>query len=323
MTETCNKCNKNPIVFKRIYSGENLCKFCFLHSIERKTLQTISKYSLINHGERIAIGVSGGKDSLTLLYILKKILKKDNNNDIIAITIDEGIDGYRNESISIVESFCSRLDIPYEIFSYKHLFGHTMDESMLERPNKKLSSCSICGTFRRKAIDIAAKKVNAKIVATAHNLDDYLQTFLINMFSGDIERIGWMYPEPIEYEDGLKKIKPFTEIYENEIVFYAFHSGIEFQTEQCPYMNESIRSEFREFFNTLEQDHPGIKYNSFNSINKISNIIKKSHVLNMSPYSSKKKCIKCGGISTGEICSVCKTISILELDKFNQSNRKV
>ena len=92
LVPTCNKCNKRPVVFNRLYSGEVLCKSCFIQSIEKKTLHTISRYSMINYGQRVAVGVSGGKDSLVLLYILKKI-SKNNNNDIIAITIDEGIEG--------------------------------------------------------------------------------------------------------------------------------------------------------------------------------------------------------------------------------------
>jgi cytoplasmic tRNA 2-thiolation protein 1 len=307
---TCSKCKINFGVFKRNYSGETLCKSCFLLSIENKTLHTISKYSMIGYGERIAVGVSGGKDSLTLLSILKKILKKNNSNDVVAITIDEGIENYRDESIHIVKNYCENIDIPLKIFSYHDLFGTSMDEAMLQRPSKKLSSCSMCGTFRRRALDIAAKSVSAEVVATAHNLDDHIQTFMINLFSGDVDRIGWMYPTPIEYDIGLKKIKPFLELYENEIVFYAFHSGIEFQAEQCPYMNESIRSDFRKFFNELEKTHPGIKYNCYNAVNKLSKIIQNSRP-NSSLY-LKKICLKCGNTCNNEVCSVCKTISLLE-----------
>lgn len=308
MLLSCSKCKKIPVVFRRDYSGENLCKPCFMKSIENKTLHSISRYSMIRYGERIAVGVSGGKDSLALLYILKKISKNNNNNELIAVTIDEGIEEYRDESISLVKNFCKKIDVPYQIYTYKDLFGSSMDEAIINRPSKKFSSCSICGTFRRRAIDIAAESVGADVVATAHNLDDYIQTFMINLLSGDVSRIGWMYPEPIEYQNGLKKIKPFVDIYENEIVFYAFNADIEFQTDQCPYMNESIRSSFRLFFNELEKNHPGIKYNCYNSINKLSKIIKE---VNMGK-DVKKSCLNCGGISTDAICSVCKMIDIID-----------
>jgi uncharacterized protein (TIGR00269 family) len=125
-----------------------------------------------------------------------------------------------------------------------------------------------------------------------------------------------MYPQPIEYNNGLKKIKPFVELYESEIVFYAFHSGIEFQTDQCPYMNESIRSEFRLFFNDLEKIHPGIKYNCFNSMNKMSKIVKSTEKIE--PV--KNTCLNCGETSSNNICSVCTTIQMLDFNKKNFSN---
>ena len=92
---------------------------------------------MIGYGQRIAVGVSGGKDSLTLLSVLKKILKKSNDNDVIAITIDEGIEDYRDESLDIVKNHCEKINIPFKIFSYKELFGMSMDEAMLKRSSKK------------------------------------------------------------------------------------------------------------------------------------------------------------------------------------------
>jgi uncharacterized protein (TIGR00269 family) len=165
----------------------------------------------------------------------------------------------------------------------------------------------MCGTFRRRAIDIAAETLEADIVATAHNMDDQLQTFMINLLAGDVERIGWIYPEPVQYtQAGRKKVKPFVEIYEYEIAFYALQCGIPFQSEDCPYMNESIRTDLREFFNRLERDHPGIKYNAYRSMMKISKVLRSSM-----PPSETKKCSRCGRVSTGDICSVCKTLNIL------------
>ncbi len=305
----CSKCQKIQGIYFRQYSGEYLCRSCFIISIEEKTSRIISKFSMINYGDKIAVGVSGGKDSLSLLLVLNNIFERKKTNDIIAITIDEGIDGYRSESLRKVKDFCSKLNVKNEIFSYKELFGLNMDESMLLRPSEKMTSCSICGTFRRRAIDIAADYVGANVIATGHNLDDHLQSFMINIIAGDVNRIGWIYPEPIYYgKNELKKIKPFIEIYEREIVFYALQQNIPFQAEQCPYQDESIRSEIREFFNSLEDTRPGAKYNTYNSLLKISKILKNYD------SSVKNKCRICGHDSTRPICSVCKNIKILKND---------
>jgi cytoplasmic tRNA 2-thiolation protein 1 len=305
----CTKCQKEESLYYRAYSGEYLCKKCFLRSIESKAAKTISKYSMIEYGDKVAVGVSGGKDSLSLLYVLKMLFDQhpNNGNELVAVTIDEGIKGYRDESLQIVKDFCAQLNIESKVLSYHSLFGIDMDQAMVQRSSQKISSCSICGTFRRRAIDIAAETVEADIIATAHNMDDQLQTFMINLLAGDVERIGWIYPEPVQYtQTGMKKVKPFVEIYEYEIAFYALQRDIPFQSEECPYMNESIRTDLREFFNRLERDHPGIKYNAYRSMTKISKVLRSSM-----PPSQTKKCSRCARVSTGDICSVCRTLSIL------------
>ncbi len=269
----------------------------------------MSKYSMLKYGERVAVGVSGGKDSLSLLYVMKKIFDEHDRSkdDLVAVTIDEGIKGYRDESLEIVKGFCSQLEVQSKVMSYKDLFGVSMDEAMVLRPSEKISSCSMCGTFRRRAIDLAAESVGADVVATAHNMDDQLQTFMINLLAGDVERIGWMYPEPIEYAGGMKKIKPFAELYEHEIAFYALQREIPFQSEECPYMNESIRTDLREFFNRMESEHPGIKNNAYASMMKVSEKLRAS----FTEPRGDRKCRLCGRDSTGDVCSVCKTVSVL------------
>jgi uncharacterized protein (TIGR00269 family) len=294
----CDKC-ENQAVYTRKYSGQKLCSHCFSNSIVKKTAKTISKYNMIKNNELVAVAVSGGKDSLALLKIIHK-MASTHNFSIIVITIDEGIPGYRNEALEIVEKFCDELNVKHKIYSYKDLFELTLDESLELREDEKTSSCSICGTLRRRAIDFAAKDVGADVIATGHNLDDTLQTFVINMLSGDTNKIGWMDPDTSK--NSLRKIKPFSEIYESEIVFYAFTNDLPFQSEPCPHMNEGIRTEIREFLNSLETRHSGIKNNLYQSILRVSQIVKDTN------YKQKMICKKCGNQCTGDVCSVCSMI---------------
>jgi cytoplasmic tRNA 2-thiolation protein 1 len=294
----CDRC-ENQAAYTRKYSGEKLCSKCFSNSILRKTAKTISKYNMIQNDELVAVAISGGKDSLALLNIINQ-MAATHNFRIKAITIDEGIPGYRNEALEIVQAFCAKLNVEHKVFSYKELFDLTLDEALDLRGNEKTSSCSICGTLRRRAIDHAAKDIGANVIATGHNLDDTLQTFVINMLSGDTNKIGWMDPDTSS--NTLRKIKPFCEIYESEIVFYAFTNDIPFQSEPCPHMNEGIRTEIREFLNSLEGQHSGIKNNLYQSIIKVSQIVKDAN------YKQKTICIKCGNECTGKICSVCNMV---------------
>ena len=294
----CDRC-ENQAAYTRKYSGEKLCSQCFSKSIVKKTAKTISKYNMIRHNELVAVAVSGGKDSLALLKIINE-MALTHNFKIKAITIDEGIPGYRNEALEIVEKVCKQLNVEHRIYSYKDLFELTLDEALELREDEKTTSCSICGTLRRRAMEYAAKDIGADVIATGHNLDDTLQTFVINMLSGDTTKIGWMDPDTSA--NTLRKIKPFCEIYESEIVFYAFTNDIPFQSEPCPHMNEGIRTEIREFLNSLETQHSEIKNNLYQSILKVSQVVKNS--------SSKKRrnCGQCGNECTGEVCSVCSTV---------------
>ena len=301
----CNRCEKEA-TYSRKYSGETLCSECFSSSIIRKTAKTISKFKMIKNGDLVCVAVSGGKDSLALLHILDK-MSKTHNFQIKVITIDEGIPDYRNEALEIVKNFCSELKIGHKIYSYKELFDLTIDEALQIRGKEKISSCSICGTLRRRAIDHAAKDIGANVIATAHNLDDILQTFLINLTSGDTTKIGWMDPDTSDKI--LRKIKPFCEIYESEIVFYAFSNKIPFQTEPCPHMNEGIRTEIREFLNSLENQHAGIKNNLYNSVLRISQNLKTTS------FKEINICKNCGKECSGKICSACQMVSKLKANQ--------
>jgi len=294
----CGKCS-NTAVYHRKYSDEKFCSECFSNSMLRKTAKTISKFKMIKNNELVCVAVSGGKDSLALCNVLHK-MSKTHNFRMKVITIDEGIPNYRDEALELVKKFCNDLHIEWSVYSFKELFDFTLEESLNLRESKKTSSCSICGTLRRRAFYHAAQKEGADVIATGHNLDDFLQTFFINLLSGDVKKIGWMYPEFSENRPRI--IKPFCEIYESEIVFYAFTNNIPFQSEQCPHMNEGIRTPIREFFNSLENQHIGIKNNLYKSSLKLSHLVKNSNSI------EKKTCQICGVVSTGNTCSVCKLV---------------
>ena len=300
----CDRC-ENTVAYSRKYSGENLCSDCFSKSIIHKTTKTISKYNMIESGDIVGVAVSGGKDSLSLLQVMKKI-SLNHNFKLKAITVDEGIPGYRDEALKIVEEFCKKLNVEHKVYPYSSLFGTTLEQTLELRDNEKISSCSICGILRRRAIDYGATDLGVDVIATGHNLDDMLQTFIINIISGDTKKIGWMDPDTSKNK--IRKIKPFCEIYENEIVFYAFTNEIPFQSEECPHMNEGIRTEIRNFLNSLEKTHSGIKNNMYKSILKISSTLKDSN------NSEWRICSKCGNGCTGETCSVCSTLTNLRLN---------
>ncbi|HEV2137650.1 MAG TPA: TIGR00269 family protein [Nitrososphaerales archaeon] len=303
MTE-CSRCGGQPFYTRR-YSGETLCVSCFKDSITDKARRTASKYHMIANGERVAVAVSGGKDSLSLLRVVSDIYGP-RRNPIVAISIDEGVAGYRDEALDHARSLSKELGLEHIVLSYKELFGFTLDEALDWRDERDVSSCSFCGVFRRRAIDEAAVRAKATVVATAHNLDDYVQTFLMNLMHGDVARLAWLDPSYSDDTFPVRRVKPFMEIYEEEIALFAYQTGLPFQSISCPYMHEGLRSEVRDYLNTMEANHPGIK-----------NVLLSSSLDVISHYSrtSDKKsipCSNCGKPSSNGLCNVCRMKATLE-----------
>ena len=294
----CTRCGGKGFYTRR-YSGETLSVSCFKDSIEEKTRRTASKHSMIAPGERVAVAVSGGKDSLSLLKVLRKLYAPQ-RNQIVAVSVDEGVAGYRDEALRHARTLADELGVEQVVVSYRDLFGFSLDEALDWDGGRDVSSCSFCGVFRRRAIDEAAVKARASVVATAHNLDDYVQTFLMNLMHGDVARLGWLDPSYVDASFPVRRVKPFMEIYEEEVALYAFQTGVPFQSISCPYMHEGLRSEVRDYLNTKEASHPGVK-----------NVLLRSSldVISRYAHASEKEsvpCASCGKPSSNGLCGVCR-----------------
>jgi uncharacterized protein (TIGR00269 family) len=254
---------------------------------------------MISPSDRIAVAVSGGKDSMSLLRVLAR-LYLPRRNEIVAISVDEGVAGYRDEALRHSKSMVDELHVEQVVVSYKELFGFSLDEALDWKEERTTSSCSFCGVFRRRAIDEAAVRARATVVATAHNLDDYVQTFMMNLMHGDLARLGWLDPTYVDESFPVRRVKPFMEIYEEEVALYAYQNGVPFQSVSCPYMHEGLRSEVRDYLNVMEANHPGMK-----------NVLLRSGLDVISRYarSSEKEsvpCSSCGKPSSNGLCNVCR-----------------
>ncbi len=294
----CSRCG-GKVFYTRRYSGESLCSTCFGASIVEKTRKTISKYGMIRHGERVGVAVSGGKDSLSLLSVLHRLSDR-HGSQLVAISVDEGVSGYRDEALEHARSAATKLGVEHLIVSYKDLFGFSLDEALNWEDERDVSSCSFCGVFRRRAIDETAERAKVSVVATAHNLDDCVQTFMMNLLHGDVARLGWL--DPAYADDGftIRRVKPFMEVYEEEVALFAFQSGVPFQSVSCPYMHEGLRTEVRDYLNRMEASHPGMK-----------NVLLKTSLDVISRYADADRkasvpCSGCGRPSSTGLCNVCR-----------------
>lgn len=303
----CTVCKRGEAFFFRPYSGEKLCKRCFTLSVEDKVRVTIAKYKMLEYNDRIAVAVSGGKDSLSLLHILAKIEQKYPKASLVAVSVDEGIRGYRDKAIKMAAENCEKLGIKHHIVSFKQLYGYTLDQ-IVKRLKRKggdaLTPCAYCGVLRRKALNIAARDVKADKLATAHTLDDEAQTILLNILHGDALRIAREKPITDEVHPKLvQRIKPFCEVPEKETALYAYIRKIRFQSMPCPYASEAMRNDIRIFLNRMEQKHAGIKFTIFRSIEKIQRALEKAV-----RKEGLKECNKCGEPTTANICKTCQIL---------------
>lgn len=306
-TAMCTVCKRREAFFFRPYSGEKLCGKCFVQSIENKVNATIAKYKMLKYNDRIAVAVSGGKDSLSLLHILAKIEEAYPKTSIVAVSIDEGIKGYRDEALKIVAENCEKLAVEHHTISFKELYGYTLDEiieQLKTREKMDLTPCAYCGVLRRKALNIIARKVNADKLATAHTLDDEVQTILLNILHGDILRIVREKPKTDKRHPKLvQRIKPFCEIPEKETTLYAYVKKIKFQEKPCPYSSEALRNDIRVFLNRMEQKHPGVKFTVFNSAEGMRRALEENP-----EKESLKECSECGEPTTQEVCKACQML---------------
>ncbi len=306
-TAVCALCEHRAVFFFRPYSGERLCKKCFIESIEAKVRGTIAKYGMFSFDDRIAVAVSGGKDSTSLLHILAKIERVHPRSSLVAVTVDEGIKGYRDEALAIAMANCKKLGIEHQVVSFKELYGFTLDEIVARaqlKGERELTACAYCGVLRRRALNVAARRVCADKLVTAHTLDDEVQTSLMNIFRGDITRLAKEKPVTDEVHPRLvRRVKPFCEIPEKESTLYAYVKEIRFQDTPCPYASEAMRNDIRAMLNQMEEKRAGTKFTVFKSIECVRPAL--GELAKMGEF---RECVECGEPASAVLCRTCELL---------------
>jgi len=273
---------------------------------------TISKYEMFEPKDKIMVAVSGGKDSVTLLHILTKIEKAYPDATLSAVTVDEGIKGYRDEALKFAMKNCQKLGVKHAVTSFKEMYGYKLDEivnMIREKKEKELTPCSYCGVLRRRALNIAAREADVDKLATAHNLDDETQTILLNIIHGDALRIARAKPVLTMIHPRLiQRVKPLCEVPEKEVAFYAYQRRIEFQGVPCPYAQTALRNDVRIMLNRMEEKHAGTKFAIFRSIERIRPALDA-----MAEEAKLQNCRICGEPTVGELCKPCQMLKELHV----------
>ena len=323
--KTCDKC-RSPVAITLAYGPHHYCEKHFTQFFENRFKKTIRKYNLFRAKEKILIALSGGKDSCVLLHLLSKYYSK--NNSLEALIIDEGVNGYREKAIKVAKENCVALGVKYTIISFKKEFGITNDKLMpLILNNPKLGgTCSFCGTLRRNIMNKYAKKFKADKLATGHNLDDEVQSFVMNVFNNDFERMKRMSATSgiIDHEGFVKRIKPLYETPEKEIIAYCAMKGIKhYSQECCPYSWTAKRNEYREMLNHFENRFPGTEYSILRFCENIKPLIKPNAKEKKGMKNILKECSNCKEPTEKELCKACEMIAKIKLEqKGNKQTSK-
>ncbi len=307
---SCYRCRKESVIELK-YLGESLCSRCFTELFEKRVRKTIRLNKLLKHDDRIGVALSGGKDSASALYILKQLTDKIPSSRVVAVTIDLGIKGNRGAVKSAVK-LCKSLDVEHHVYKLKDKFGFSM-EDVVEK-TKALDdgapACSYCGVFKRKLLNDVGKELKLDKIATGHNLDDEVQTSLMNYVRGDFDRIARMgaFVGVLRDDGFVPRIKPLRECPEEEILAYAEIKELIFDVSSCPYSSEAFRQTARGIVNSLEENHPGSRFQLLNSTDKLREILREKK-----EYGKIKRCVVCGDLTSGKLCKTCEMMKKLDL----------
>lgn len=252
----CALCQTSRALIVRPKNHQKLCRSCFITLFETEIHNTVTANALFSPGERIAIGASGGKDSTVLASVLKTLNERYNYGlNLVLLSIDEGIKGYRDDSLETVKRNAVQYDMPLEIVGYDELYGWTMDQVVAQIGKK--GNCTYCGVFRRQALDRGAARLGITHVVTGHNADDIAETVLMNLLRGDLPRLARATSiVTASTASDIKRSKPLKYAYEKEIVLYAHHKRLDYFTTECIYSPEAFRGSARTLIKSLERIRP-------------------------------------------------------------------
>jgi uncharacterized protein (TIGR00269 family) len=310
----CSRCKKGKVVIELPYVQQRLCAACFIKFFERRVRRTIRRYELLGSHDRTAVALSGGKDSMTVLNILKSLSYKAPKSKLFAIIVDEGVPGYRDELIKIGTKYCDELGVDYHIFSFKEELGMTVMD-MVKKAGKmgfSMPPCSYCGVFRRQILNQKARELGATKVATGHNLDDECETALMNFFKGEVGRIGRQAAMVgvLKSKKFVPRIKPLRETPEDEVMLYTQLKGIPVIKGRCPYSRDSFRTAVNEVVVGLEKRYTGMRYQILSSVDQLIPILKEHYKV---AEVELNVCRNCGEASSADECKFCQLKKALGL----------
>ena len=262
----------------------------------KKTLKEIR----LSKKDKILVAMSGGKDSAVTAYLLHKF-----GYDIEGVHIDLKMGKYSKDCYNAIKTLCENLGINLHVYDVKKEMGSSMCyiRSAVQSKHKgKIKNCAICGVIKKWILNKVARKLRFSKIATGHNLDDEVQTILINIFKGSIDLSATSGPitKNIKDKKFITRIKPLFYVLEDDVRNYAKKKKLPVVFDKCPCAIDSYRIQVRNF---LEKVPGKEKQNIMKNFEKLSPKIKKKNI-------EMNYCEVCGEPSRGKICKKCELMQI-------------
>ena len=226
-----------------------------LQQLYSYTRRAIDDYQMIDPGDTVAIGISGGKDSLTLLYALHGLRRfYPHKFDLVAVTVNLGYDEFNTEPL---RKLCETLEIPYEVVN-------TDIGDIVFHKNPKESPCSLCAKLRKGALNDAARRLGCNKVAYAHHKDDIVETMMLSLiFEG---RFHSFSPKTYLDKTGLTVIRPMMYLSEADVIGFKNKMDLPIVKNPCPVDGHTKRQYAKDLLRQMNLDHPGVKDRMFTAI---------------------------------------------------------
>lgn len=223
-----------------------------LYSFTRKA---VDDYKLIESGDKIAVGISGGKDSLTLLYALAGLRRfYPEKFELHAITVNLGFDGFNTEDIA---KLCEKLEVPYTVIN-------TDINKIVFSDRKESNPCSLCSKMRKGALNDAIKELGCNKVAYGHHKDDVIETMLLSLiYEG---RFHTFSPKTYLDRTQITVIRPLLYINEADIIGFNNKMNLPVTKGKCPADGFTKREYAKNLLKSLNSENPGVKERMFTAI---------------------------------------------------------
>jgi uncharacterized protein (TIGR00269 family) len=330
----CDKCGESAVMHAA-YSGLHLCEDHLCQAVDKRVRRRIREDGLVPRDATPAdpdtwvVGLSGGKDSVVLTQILHETFADDPRIELVALSIHEGIEGYRDESLAACEELTDDLDIRHEVVHYEDEFDVRMDD-VVEADPENMAACAYCGVFRRDVLSRYAEELGADKLLTGHNLDDEAETALMNFLEGDVEQMAKHFEAslgPFDDREGdgaaaddaredqdhhVPRAKPLRDVPEKEVALYARFRDLPAHITECPHAEAAYRGEIQQLMLKLEENHPGTRHSIMAGYEELASLASSAQDPADDDAPDFGECENCGAPTARERCRKCGLLDALE-----------